>query len=189
MNEGSIYRVETIDNTPVAVPYANLSLGGAELDYYGYKTSGGDTEVFTSNRGTIRTGIWTYGNISDFCAYLVTSSSISLSGNTPVELCKLDTNDGLVSVDDALKYAPLRHFASPIDADCGVFGFSPSMRTFIDDIYKLKIGYSFSVSSSRVSGSLTISLIDSNDSLTIPSDTPFSICGMFMNAVGNPYDN
>lgn len=109
MNEGSIYRVETIDNTPVAVPYANLSFGGAELQAYTYDTDA--TEPFKPHRSgdVCVSHLLTYGNISFMCIRYIFKSAFTLSKDNVFTICEADIYDEVLTVSEFEKYLCAHH--------------------------------------------------------------------------------
>lgn len=109
MNEGSIYRVETIDNTPVAVPYANLSFGGAELQAYTYDTDA--AEPFKPHRSgdVCVSHLLTYGNISFMCIRYIFKSAFTLSKNSVFTICEANIYDEVLSVSEFEKYLCAHH--------------------------------------------------------------------------------
>jgi len=190
MNEGSIYRVETIDNTPVAVPYANLSLGdGAELKSYTYSTE--QEEPFRPNRsGDIcGTSLLTYGNISFLKIRYIFKSALTLSKLNWFVLCTADIYDNLLDVEGFERYLIAPHTKPSYVGSGGflpmeIIGVPKGQGNNLCDKIIIHDHDTVYVTSSSVESMIKYYEFQALEDLTISQNDYLEIDHIFLNSIG-----
>lgn len=193
MNEGSIYRVERVNNTNVAVPYANLSFGGAELQSYVYDTEPEEPFRPQLTGDVCGTSLLTYGNLSFLKLRYIFNTARTFTAGSWQHLCVADLSDNLINVQRFEKYLCKKH-DSPLYAGSGAFGVTEiiGMPFTASDKFRDKVAVRDTDSVSKTSSTITSMIkrysIYPYEDITVAQDDSIMIEHIFLNCAGEYSD-